>query len=58
MNAITTWLAASALALLLAASPLLEGPSELDAAQDTAADVQDAQHAARASQVATLQGQP
>lgn len=36
------WLAAAIIALLLASAHLLDGPSELDAAQDIAADVSDA----------------
>ena len=36
------WLAAIIIALLLASAHLLDGPSEIDAAQDIAADVSDA----------------
>jgi len=45
-HTITTWLAAAAICLLLSSAHLLDGPSELDAANDVAADVLDAQHAA------------
>lgn len=37
-----TWLAASLIALFLASSCLLDGPTEEQAAEDVAADVQDA----------------
>ena len=37
-----TWLAASLIALFLASSCFLDGPTEEQAAQDVAADVQDA----------------
>lgn len=43
------WLAAAIIALLLASSHLLDGPTDLDAAQDVAADVQDAIATAQAS---------
>lgn len=39
MNEIITWLAASAFAACLAASMLLDGPTELQATQDVAAEV-------------------
>lgn len=39
MNEIITWLAASAFAACLAASMLLDGPSETQAAQDVADEV-------------------
>ena len=40
---LTTWLAAIAIALVLACAHLLDGPSDIEAAADIAADVQDAQ---------------
>lgn len=43
----SAWAAAAALALALGASYLLDGPSDIDAAQAVAADVQDAQHTAQ-----------
>lgn len=36
------WLAAIIIAMLLASAHLLDGPSEIDAAQDIAADVREA----------------
>ena len=36
------WLAALIIAMLLASAHLLDGPSDIDAAQDVALDVQDA----------------
>lgn len=36
------WLAAIIIAMLLASAHLLDGPSDIDAAQDIAADVHDA----------------
>jgi len=36
------WLAATIIALLMASAHLLDGPSDIDAAQDVALDVQDA----------------
>lgn len=39
MKAITTWLAASVLAAILAASMALDGPTEMQATQDVAAEV-------------------
>lgn len=45
-----TWLAAAAIALLLASAHLLDGPSDIDAAQAVAADVQDAIQTAQAQQ--------
>lgn len=41
------WLTAVLVCLLLASAHLLDGPSEIEAAQDVAADVLDAQHSAR-----------
>ena len=46
------WLAAAIIALLLASAHLLDGPSELEATQAVAADVQDAIKAAQPIQVA------
>jgi len=46
MNTLTNWLCALAIAMALSTSYLLDGPSEIEAAQDTACDVQDAQNAA------------
>lgn len=43
---LTNWLAAAAICLLLSSANLLDGPSELQATQDVAADVADAQAAA------------
>ena len=42
------WLAAFIIAMLLASAHLLDGPSDIDAAQDIAADVADAIHTAQA----------
>ena len=42
MSAITKWLAAALLGLVLSSEHLLSGPSELDAIEAVAADVQDA----------------
>lgn len=43
MNATTTnWLTATLLALLMSSTYLLDGPSEIDAAQAVAADAKDA----------------
>lgn len=39
MNDITAWLAAGLMALALAASMILDGPNELQATQDVAAEV-------------------
>ena len=39
MNDITAWLAAGLMALALAASMILDGPSELQATQDVADEV-------------------
>lgn len=47
------WALATLIALLLASAHLLDGPTELEAAQDSAADVQAAQAAARAAAQAT-----
>lgn len=44
------WLAAAIIALLLASAHLLDGPSDIDAAQDIAADVADAIQTAQANQ--------
>lgn len=41
------WLAAIVIAMLLASAHLLDGPSEIDAAQDIAADVSDAIQSAK-----------
>lgn len=46
------WLAATIIALLLASAHLLDGPSEMEATQAVAADVQDAIKAAQPIQVA------
>lgn len=45
---LTTWLAAIAIALALSCAHLLDGPSDIEAAADIAADVQDAQNQAQA----------
>jgi len=45
------WLAAFIVAMLLASAHLLDGPSEIDAAQDIAADVSDAIQAAKGTQI-------
>lgn len=42
-----TWLAAALICLLLGSAHLLDGPSDTDAMQDTAASAADAAHAAR-----------
>ena len=39
MSALTKWIGAALLALVLASGHLLNGPSELDAIQDVAAEV-------------------
>lgn len=46
------WLAAIIIAMLLASAHLLDGPSEMEATQAVAADVQDAIKAAQPIQVA------
>ena len=48
------WLAAIIIAMLLASAHLLDGPSEIDAAQDIAADVSDAIKTAQSTQVAQV----
>ena len=53
---LTTWLAATAIALVLACAHLLDGPSDIEAAADIAADVQDAQTQARAQALASARG--
>lgn len=50
------WLAATIIALLLASAHLLDGPSDIDAAQDVAADVQDAIQTAQLDQRNTTRG--
>lgn len=50
---LTTWLAATVIALVLACAHLLDGPSDIEAAADIAADVQDAQNQAQAKAQAT-----
>jgi hypothetical protein len=47
------WLAAIIIAMLLASANLLDGPSEIDAAQDMAADVSDAIQTAKGTQIAS-----
>lgn len=47
MSRATTWLAAAIICLLLGSAHLLDGPSDTDAMQDTAASAADAAHAAR-----------
>ena len=47
------WLAAAIIALLLASSHLLDGPSELEATQAVAADVHDAIKTAKGTQIAS-----
>jgi hypothetical protein len=47
------WTLATLIALLLASAHLLDGPSEIEAAQDSAADVAAAQADARAAAQAT-----
>ena len=42
MSSLTKWLTAALFALVLASGHLLDGPSELDAIEDVAADLQDA----------------
>lgn len=53
---LTTWLAATAIALVLACAHLLDGPSDIEAASDIAVDVQDAQTQARAQALASARG--
>lgn len=48
MKALALWLLAATVALLLACTQL-DGPDELDALRDTAADVQEAQQAAQSA---------
>lgn len=55
MKFFVIWLLAAAVALLLSCTYLLDGPSELDAVRDTAADVRDAQVAAQHCHHATEQ---
>lgn len=50
MNAFTKWLVAALVALLLGSTYLLDGPSAMDAEQDTAADLQTAQLDAQQAQ--------
>lgn len=50
--AITRWVGAALLCLVLASAHLLDGPSDIEAAQDVAADVQDAQAQAAAQRLA------
>ncbi len=50
------WLAATAIALALSCAHLLDGPSDIEAAADIAADVQDAQTQARAQALASARG--
>lgn len=52
----TTWLLAALLCLLLGSAHLLDGPTELEAAQDVAADVADAAVQARAVAALTQRG--
>lgn len=47
------WLAACIISLLLASAHLLDGPSEIDAAQDIAADVHEAIQTAKGTQIAS-----
>lgn len=54
MKTLALWLLATAVALLLACSPLLDGPDELDAAQAVAEDVVAAQHEAQSMHTAKL----
>lgn len=42
MNIVTRWLSAALIALLLSSTYLLDGPSEIEAAQAVSADLQDA----------------
>lgn len=48
MNAITKWLGAALIAFVLSSGHLLSGPTELDAIEAVAADVQDAIQTAQA----------
>ena len=50
------WLAATIIALLLASAHLLDGPSDIDAAQDVASDVQDAIQTAQLAPSNTTRG--
>jgi hypothetical protein len=43
----TTWLTAALISLLLGSAHLLDGPSDIEAAQDTASAAADAAHAAK-----------
>ena len=53
-NTRLNWIAAFIVAMLLASAHLIDGPSDIDAAQDVAADVADAIHTAQlTAQVAT-----
>lgn len=45
------WMAAVIIAMLLASAHLLDGPSDIEASQAVAADVQDAIQTAQATQV-------
>ena len=46
-NTRLNWIAAFIVAMLLASAHLLDGPSDIEAAQDVAADVADAIHTAQ-----------
>lgn len=50
------WLAALILAMLMASAHLLDGPSDIDAAQAVALDVQDAIQTAQLAPINTTRG--
>ena len=50
------WLAATIIALLMASAHLLDGPSDIEAAQAVAADVQDAIQTAQLAPSNTTRG--
>lgn len=52
-RATTNWLVASLIALAMSCAWMLDGPSDIDAAQDVAEDVADAQAQAVAQRLAT-----
>ena len=53
-RATINWLAAALIALAMSCAWMLDGPSEIEAAQDVAADVQDAKAQAAAQRLAVM----
>ena len=58
MQKFTTWTLAIGVAVILSASYLLDGPSEIEAAQAVAADLDDAIQGARTSTQAAAHATP